>query len=329
MLSALIEIAVPTYNGSGTIAEAIHSLLKFIGDNPVRIRVYDNASNDNTVELISVLGQADDRVSISTFDENLGFDGNVRRCIANAEADYVWLFSDDDIAPTNGFERFLSYLRDERPKILYFNHFAFYHNDLKQAGVVKFKESDQRYTSGIDFFYKSDLGFISSQVLQRIPAQHYERAILNSSGHAHLDIAARIALQDPGLFVLMGSCGIAARTLELPRYNSVKQGFMAKALLFKRLYEESIFKESEFRLFIQQLVSGYFVYTVLKDRAYKITPKRELNATLVEFSDLGSISSRYFFLARLAAWFPSFWAKLVVRAYYWKRSLKMKTFSGE
>lgn len=324
MSPALIEIAVPTYNGSRTIAEAIKSLLVFVGSSPVRIRVYDNASTDQTIKVVNGLNQLDGRVSILTFNENLGFDGNVRRCISHADADYVWLFSDDDVAPVSGFDKLLAYLDVDRPNILYLNHFAFYNDDVGRRGASRFEGRDHRYARGLDFFYKCDLGFISSQVLERSLAQVCERAMQDSSGHAHLEIAARIALKQPGPFFLMGSCVIGARTLELPRYNSVKQGFIAKALLFKRLRDEALFSESEFQVFIKQLVSSYFVYTVLKDRAYKVTPPKALRKTLADFSGLGALSGRYFFISRIAAWFPSVIAMFIVKAYYWKRSLHVK-----
>jgi glycosyltransferase involved in cell wall biosynthesis len=94
----LVSICIPTYNRADMVKTAIKSALAQTYPH-IEILVVDNASTDNTPEIIQTF--ADPRLSFFRNEENLGIFGNFNRCIELARGDIIHiLHSDDYIDPT-------------------------------------------------------------------------------------------------------------------------------------------------------------------------------------------------------------------------------------
>jgi len=319
----LLEVAIPTYNGSKTIAQALESIYGFLQCESVRVTVYVNASTDDTYDVVAGFMLKHPMLAFCRANQNEGFDGNIRRCVLGAKAAYVWIFSDDDIAPSENFEKISGLLQEHAPSILYFNHYPFYRNDAEDRGVYKFNKTNMIYRNGIEFFYDCDLGFVSSLVFKVSLAQKYEQFMIGSGGQAHLEASSRISLNERQVFILFGEHAVGARTLLLPRYNGVRDGFIAKAKFFERLKNEEVFDAVLYVRFIRQLIGPYFIYTVLKDRAYNITSKAELLLTLNNFREIGRLAGAFFLIAQLSAKLPSWIAMGMIKAYYGVRAARI------
>lgn len=96
--SALITIALPTYNRSSSLGQAIDSLAECLSDctADVSITVRDNASTDDTQ---SVLRSAQSRhpslpLKVIQNPLNLGYDGNHFSAYIGASSAYLWYCSD-------------------------------------------------------------------------------------------------------------------------------------------------------------------------------------------------------------------------------------------
>ena len=87
-------ICIPTYNSASTIQEMINSILTQTYPNFV-VHVSDNASTDNTVELIEAF--KDLRVIVHRHAQNVGGEGNFNRCIEYSEGKYMAIFHADDV----------------------------------------------------------------------------------------------------------------------------------------------------------------------------------------------------------------------------------------
>ena len=82
-----VAVCIPTWNRANTIGFAIDSLVnqkQFKFD----IHIFDNASTDKTQEIIE--GNYSDKVYYHCNAENLGFVGNINRCLELAK-DYDWI----------------------------------------------------------------------------------------------------------------------------------------------------------------------------------------------------------------------------------------------
>ena len=95
---ATIDILIPTYNGSKYISETINSILSQSFKN-FRIIVCDDASKDNTVQVIKTI--KDPRIVIKSHAKNLGYSLNLERARSYVEAPFIYLMGQDDIMATD------------------------------------------------------------------------------------------------------------------------------------------------------------------------------------------------------------------------------------
>jgi glycosyltransferase involved in cell wall biosynthesis len=94
----LIDILIPTYNGSSYITETIKSILSQ-NYKKFRIIVCDDASKDNTVKVIEKI--KDPRIIIIENKNNLGYSLNLERARQKATAEFIYLMGQDDIMAAN------------------------------------------------------------------------------------------------------------------------------------------------------------------------------------------------------------------------------------
>lgn len=95
---ATIDILIPTYNGSKYISETINSILSQSYKN-FRIIVCDDASKDNTVQVIKTI--KDPRIVIKSHAKNLGYSLNLERARSYVEAPFIYLMGQDDVMATD------------------------------------------------------------------------------------------------------------------------------------------------------------------------------------------------------------------------------------
>lgn len=92
----LFTIAIPTYNGSGTIRNVLDSI-SAQKDNRFEVLVINNCSTDNTLEVVESYKEKLETMRILNQERNVGPDANFLDCFKKAEGKYVHLISDDDV----------------------------------------------------------------------------------------------------------------------------------------------------------------------------------------------------------------------------------------
>ncbi|MFH1062513.1 MAG: glycosyltransferase family 2 protein [Candidatus Omnitrophota bacterium] len=121
----ILSIAIPTYNR----ANKLKRLLELLQDqiraanlvDQIEVLVSDNASIDDTYDLMMSVTSMDSKIKYFRQQENLGFDGNCRFLYDQAKADYVWFFADDDIPFPCSLPIILEGLRNNNPDVLIFS----------------------------------------------------------------------------------------------------------------------------------------------------------------------------------------------------------------
>lgn len=94
----LFTIAIPTYNNEKTIAKAIQSALDQDYDDAYEILIANNASKDNTREVIESFNDKKIRVVVNKETYDMYTNHNV--CLKEAKGDYVlYCHSDDELLP--------------------------------------------------------------------------------------------------------------------------------------------------------------------------------------------------------------------------------------
>lgn len=105
----LVTIGVPAYNSAAHIREALVSALAQRYE-PLEIIVVDDASTDDTVDIVRSLD--DPRLRVVINDTNLGLAGNHDRVIELARGEYVKILHADDLLAPDAIERQAAALAD-------------------------------------------------------------------------------------------------------------------------------------------------------------------------------------------------------------------------
>lgn len=93
----LFTIAIPTYNNAPVIENAIKSALNQKIESEYEILIVNNASTDNTIEVLSAY-KNESKIRILTNETNVDMYENHNICLSEAKGDYViFLHSDDEL----------------------------------------------------------------------------------------------------------------------------------------------------------------------------------------------------------------------------------------
>ncbi len=112
-MSVKLSICIPTYNRGSFIKETVESIVTQVGDgsNEVEIVISDNASTDNTEEIVRKLQRGFPQIVYSKSDKNQGADRNYLRAVGLAQGEYCWLMGSDDILAPAALDYMLEQIR--------------------------------------------------------------------------------------------------------------------------------------------------------------------------------------------------------------------------
>lgn len=103
------SICIPNYNYSNYIVETIESVLNQTYPN-FEIVIVDNASTDNSWEVIQSYVKKDSRVTAHRNNYNVGFAPNLDRAASKANNEFIIMLSSDDTMKQNALEVYNSIL---------------------------------------------------------------------------------------------------------------------------------------------------------------------------------------------------------------------------
>ena len=122
----LLSIAVPTYNRAGCLRELLSSLADQLKNEPrVELIISDNASPDNTPEVVQNFIASGLDLRYLRNAANIGPDANFLQCFEQARGKYVWLFSDDDLLIPGSIHKILSYCDSADYDLICLNGYPF------------------------------------------------------------------------------------------------------------------------------------------------------------------------------------------------------------
>ncbi|MFC7419983.1 glycosyltransferase family 2 protein [Iodobacter arcticus] len=125
MSGPLLSICIPTYNRYKYLKECLDSII--IQDNKdVEIVISDNASTDNTEELVLEYSK-ELSIKYQRFESNQGFDINCTKVVSMATGQYCMILGSDDCLLQNSIVNIKSILASCKPDVL---HFGYHQYDL-------------------------------------------------------------------------------------------------------------------------------------------------------------------------------------------------------
>jgi abequosyltransferase len=99
-----LSVCVPTYNRAAELPALLDSIAEQRDHGfEVEVVVSDNASTDNTEEVVRSYTARVDRLVYSRSESNLGYDRNVLRAVSLATGGYCWLMGSDDKFESSAF----------------------------------------------------------------------------------------------------------------------------------------------------------------------------------------------------------------------------------
>lgn len=108
----LLTIAVPTFNRSRFLSTFLAALQPQLqGEARVELLVSDNASPDETPEIVNQYCSAGCPILYIRNDVNIGADLNILQCFEKASGKFVWICGDDDVIEPGGLAVALRHLQ--------------------------------------------------------------------------------------------------------------------------------------------------------------------------------------------------------------------------
>ena len=177
-----LSIAIPTYNRSFFLDKNLKQLIKEY-DNNFEIIIQDNASTDNTKEIVEKYIKSGLPIIYERNSTNLGWAKNFEICFQKAKTKYMILLGDDDIIVNGGINIILDNINKHNPDLIFMNAFSIKNYDKEFSGS---KNNSQQLNLD-DFLLETITQFrlISSYVINT----YYVDKVKDFSGNfAHLHV---------------------------------------------------------------------------------------------------------------------------------------------
>lgn len=118
MANILLSICIPTYKRAHYLGEHLDYIVRQFADDKiyrqVEIVISDNASPDDTKDLVAKYQQKYNNIRYYRNDINLGFDRNVAKAIYQAQGEFIWTLADDDFITDDALAYILAGLEKNR-----------------------------------------------------------------------------------------------------------------------------------------------------------------------------------------------------------------------
>ncbi|MCE5286376.1 MAG: glycosyltransferase [Pelosinus sp.] len=133
----LVSVCIPVYNGAAVIADTIHSLLTQTYNN-IEFIVVDNASTDNTVEVVTSI--AKDQMKIIKNETNIGAADNWNKCLEVAQGDFIAIYHADDLYEPTIVEKSVAVLSGDNEIGAVFTAANKVDNNLNKIGEINIQK---------------------------------------------------------------------------------------------------------------------------------------------------------------------------------------------
>ena len=92
-----LSFCIPTYNFAAFIGETLDSIIQQ-ADDRVQIVIVDGGSTDNTAQIVAEKARSFPNIKFIQRTQRCGVDLDILESVAQADGEFCWLFSSDDLA---------------------------------------------------------------------------------------------------------------------------------------------------------------------------------------------------------------------------------------
>ncbi len=168
-----LSICIPTYNRTKYLPELLDSIIKQANDE-IEIVISDNASKDNTKEIVENYKRRFKNIVYFCWERNMGADRNFLKVVEIANGEYCWLMGSDDRIEDGGVDSVLKFIEINREITglsLNVNAYDIEFNNLINKRPISGKEIEKDLVLNnledivVKFF--DYFGYLSGQVINR------------------------------------------------------------------------------------------------------------------------------------------------------------------
>ena len=116
-----LSICIPTFNRGDFLKRLLVDILENERSHEVEIVISDNASTDNTDEVVEFFKDKFSKLIYSKFDVNKGPDANFLQCVSLATSEYCWLMGSDDSISSGAIKQVLKNIENSEPSVVLIN----------------------------------------------------------------------------------------------------------------------------------------------------------------------------------------------------------------
>lgn len=255
-----LSVCIPTYNRASFIADTIQSIINAAkGFSGIEIVVSDNASIDNTKEIVDSFRTEFPDINYFRWTKNMGADLNYLKVVELARGDYCWLFGSDDLMGKDAIAKILGMLEDE---------FDVYLVDRMECDINMKPKFHRKWlkTGNKDFFFENDsdlkIYFENSLSLGAVFSYITSIIVKRDKWEQILDKNAAVGTAYAHVYVIMSI---------LQKYPSSIR-YISEPLILCRLGNDSFAIEGEIKRFLLD-IDGYIF----------LSEKLEFNNNLKKF----------------------------------------------
>lgn len=117
-----LSICIPTYNRALFVKELLDSIESQWMDS-VQVVVSDNASSDNTMDIVNSFKQKNMNIELFVMPTNVGAEKNFLNVVSLAKGEYVWLIGSDDVLVHGALRLVMDRIADSTADILLFDRY--------------------------------------------------------------------------------------------------------------------------------------------------------------------------------------------------------------
>lgn len=290
-----LSIAIPTYNGARYIREALDSIIFQLDDidEEIEIVISDNASTDQTPEIIRKYQKKYPFIKYFRNEEDLGADRNFDLAVRRSTGEYVWLFSDNDKIVFGGIKKVLNVINNYKDLSVIATNYSIF--DKKFCKYIKERVVDEYedilFETPDDFWEKLDIlsALISVNIVRRFLWINIDTKDFYKSNWIHIGVIISILPNYNSFFISTPLVQITA--------GSTNWEIGGNGLKYAMMLED-MFRIMD-KLYYHKSTSDKILKSSFK-RLYGTIINAKRNGLVLSFSLLWDIYSRY-------ANCPSFW----------------------
>lgn len=256
-----VSILIPVYNREELIGQTLNSALNQTYNN-IEIIVVDNASTDNTWDVIQSYEKQDSRIKAFRNNTNIGIVKNWRKCLDYATGVYGKILWSDDLIAPDFIEKTIPWIEDKDVGFVFTGTEIFDNSSNKKEKYFIGKSelyNSEKYIDGV--LFEGDYPASPGCALFRL-VDLKETLLIDIPNKVNIDFAMQGTGNDLLIFLLTAN-----------QYS--KFAFVNEKLSFFRDHEGSISvqsKEGE-RFLYYNLAKAYFVENCRRDLIKKMNAK--------------------------------------------------------